>query len=78
MIPKELEEAIIMALKTYWKEIVITASVLLIFLMILCSCSRANKWLGLEDDNPVEEYAEDIIEFKTGVKMDLSSESPEN
>ena len=52
----------------------------LIALGIMCAlagCSYINKWFFLPDDNPIEEAIEDIIEMKTGLKVDLTPEDPE-
>ena len=40
-------------------------------------CTYINQKMGLEDDNPVEEYIEELIEDHTGVDVDLSGGSPE-
>jgi len=40
-------------------------------------CSQANKFLGLEDDNFIESALEDVIEKETGVRTDLTPDSPE-
>ena len=39
--------------------------------------SLINKKLGIPDDNPVEEEIENIIEKETGLKIDLTPQSPE-
>lgn len=43
----------------------------------LGGCSALNKRLGLQDDNPVEEFLEQVIENKTGQDIDLTPESKE-
>ena len=49
----------------------------LIMVIILCAltfggCSYFNKKLGMEDDNPIEEAIEDVIEHQTGIEVDLT------
>lgn len=44
-------------------------------LMFLTSCSILKKY---PQDNIVEEIAEEVIEMKTGLDIDLSPFSPEN
>lgn len=41
-------------------------------LLLLCSCSAINAKLGLSDDNFAEELAEEAIEMKTGLDVDLT------
>lgn len=31
-----------------------------------------NQLLGLKDDNPLEQVAEEVVELETGVKIDLT------
>ena len=52
---------------------------LLICLMtlLLSSCSSINKYFGLEDDNLAEEASEALIEWKTGIDIDLTPSTPE-
>lgn len=33
-----------------------------------------NRYMGVEDDNPIEELIEDIIEVETGLDIDLTPE----
>ncbi len=47
---------------------------LLIFLLILSSCSDG-KYI---QDNIAEEFVEEVIEAKTGLDIDLSPGTPEN
>ena len=52
----------------------------LIMVVVLCAlafggCSYLNKKFGLEDDNPIEEAIEDVIEHKTGIEIDLTPET---
>lgn len=50
----------------------------LIFLSVaLCSCSFLNERLGLKDDNDLEEIMEEIIQQKTGAKVDLTPSTRE-
>ena len=37
----------------------------------------ATKVLNLEDDNPIEQNVEDVIESYTGIDIDLTPSSPE-
>lgn len=46
--------------------------------LLLPSCSNLNKEVGLKDDNDVEQRIEKLIEDKTGIKVDLTPEVPEN
>ncbi len=39
-----------------------------LFLVVLCSCSYV-----LKQDGPVEEIVEDVIQYETGINIDLSS-----
>ena len=44
-----------------------------IFLLFwLTSCSWVNMKIGLPDDNLIEEVAEEVIEQKTGIDIDLT------
>lgn len=54
------------------KKILLMISVTL----LLPSCSRLNKDVGLKDDNDVEQRIEKLIEDKTGIKVDLTPEAP--
>lgn len=49
-------------------------------LMISCTfgaCTAINKYIGLPDDHPLEEIAEQQIKNETGYDVDLSPASPE-
>jgi len=46
-------------------------------LLLLCSCSAINAKLGLADDHFAEELAEEAIEMKTGLDIDLTPGSAE-
>lgn len=49
-----------------------------VILLIGCTCcSKANKKLGLKDDNFVEETIETVIEKKLGISIDLTPNSKE-
>lgn len=41
------------------------------------SCNYINQKLGLPDDNIAEELAEELIEQKTGLDIDLTPGTPE-
>ena len=40
-------------------------------------CEWVNDTLGIDDDSPVEEICEGLIEKETGVSIDLTPRSPE-
>ncbi len=48
--------------------------IVILFTCAVCfgGCSYFNRKLGLEDDNPIEEAIEDIIENRTGIEIDLT------
>lgn len=50
---------------------------ILIGLIIVCLIATAVSQKYLGDDNAVEEFAEEIIESKIGVDIDLSPSTPE-
>jgi len=50
---------------------------MILSLLLLCSCSAINAKLGLADDNLAEELAEEAIEMKTGLDVDLTPSTPE-
>ena len=54
----------------------ITITIMLIG-SILGGCAVLNSKLGLENDHPLEEHIEDLIEDKTGIDVDLSGDSKE-
>lgn len=45
--------------------------------LLLHSCSEVNSQIGLKDDNPMEEAAEEMIEEETGIIVDFTPESKE-
>ncbi len=45
--------------------------------VLLCSCSAINAKMGLADDHFAEELAEEAIEMKTGIDVDLTPGTPE-
>lgn len=50
------------------------------FVVILCAfgaCTAVNDYVGLEDDNIIEEFVEKQIENQVGIDIDLSPESDE-
>lgn len=56
-----------------------TNALLSMALMVLVSsCSYVNPYLGLSDDNMLEELGERIIKNEIGLDIDLSHESPED
>ncbi len=65
--------------ETDWGEMIMYAVTIVVLGGRLCGgvATYVNHRLNLEDDHPVEEIAESIIEQKTGVDIDLSPESPE-
>lgn len=44
---------------------------------LFCSCSSINKWVGLPDDNFIEEAAEDVVQHEVGINFDFTPDSPE-
>lgn len=46
--------------------------------LLVSSCSYVNPYIGLSDDNMLEELGERIIKNETGLDVDLSHESPED
>lgn len=44
---------------------------------ILGACSALNKWVGLPDDNPIEEIAEQQLKNQIGLDIDFTPDSPE-
>ena len=51
---------------------------LLVLSQVMGGCSQINERLDLEDDNDVEEFVEFVIEYKTGLDVDLMPSTPEN
>lgn len=41
------------------------------------ACTAINQYIGLQDDNPIEEIAEQQIKNQTGFDIDLSPSTPE-
>lgn len=41
-------------------------------LLVLASCSELNKEAGLKDDNKLEQFLEEQIQEKTGIKVDFT------
>lgn len=46
-------------------------------ILLLSSCSYINSYFGLEDDNLAEEATEALIDWKTGIDVDLTPSTPE-
>lgn len=46
-------------------------------MIVLSACSEANRKLGVQDDNLVEEIVEEAIKGKTGLDIDLTPATPE-
>ena len=53
------------------------AAVIMI-LIIMVGCSRCNRYFGLDDNHPMEEFLEEIIKAKSGIDLDLTPLSPED
>lgn len=62
------------ALKEYFfaKIVEILFISIAILLVISGSCQYMNYKAGLENDNEIEQQIENIIEFQTGLKVDLT------
>lgn len=41
------------------------------------ACEPAYRYLGMQDDNPMEESVEELIKHETGFDIDLTPSSPE-
>ena len=52
-------------------------SVLILIACAFGACTSLNKYIGLPDDHPLEEIAEQQIKNETGYDVDLTPESPE-
>ncbi len=48
-----------------------------LFILFAGGCSYLNRKAGLQDDHLLEETVEVLIEYKTGVDLDLTPESAE-
>ena len=46
-------------------------------MLSLTGCSSFNEYMGLADDNLIEEYIEEYIEDELGIGVDLTPESLE-
>jgi len=56
-----------------WKDLI--GGVFLIFILVFSyftGCSVINKELNLENDNIAEQFAEQLIESKLGIEVDLT------
>lgn len=51
--------------------------VVIVIMVLSGACRVLNRYAGVEDDNPVEELAEEIIRAKTGMELDLTPKSEE-
>lgn len=58
--------------------LIFIAVCLIVFLSITNFFSSMNKIIGVKDDNVIEEVVEDLLESKTGIKLDLTPESEES
>jgi|GEM_PF-2550527 len=61
-------------LKRYAMRLAIIMTVLV---LSITACSYLNKKVGLDDDNIIEESVEGLIEYKTGLDIDLTPGSKE-
>lgn len=60
------------------KKVIMKLIFTVFIIMVSCgACSVVNKYIGVEDDNPVEELAEELILCQTGMEIDLTPESKE-
>lgn len=61
---------------TFPKKSAVAAA--LIFLTLGCTtCAELTRRLGLEEDNEVEEFIEEVLEDNLDVKVDLTPDSSE-
>lgn len=73
---KSIGEDILAIIKeAEWRKIMIR----IIIVLAICSavmggCSYFNRQFGLDDDNPLEQAVEDVIEHQTGIEIDLTPE----
>ena len=44
----------------------------LLLCLFLVSCEPVNRYFGLKDDNVVESFMEDVVEYETGTQIDLT------
>lgn len=51
--------------------------VIVSILVLAAGCCTMNKFLGLKDDNAVEEIVENVIQQETGLDIDLTPNTPE-
>ena len=57
--------------------VVIAIAFYFLLSVFLSSCDTINSKLGFTPDHPLEELTEKVIERKTGLDIDLSTQSPE-
>lgn len=62
-------------LKKIYKSLEIGEMIFIFFLII--SLLFVGSCMIIKDDNPLEEYIEDVILEKTGMDLDFSGQSPE-
>lgn len=64
--------------KKFMKRFLMRVVIFMVVVAALVSgCSYLNKKAGLKDDNFIEESAEKLIEYKTGLDIDLTPFSEE-
>lgn len=51
--------------------------IIIILSLLMIACSHFNEWVGVPDDNPIEESIEDLIERQSGIDFDLTPASKE-
>ena len=52
----------------------------IIIVLLICAfgwMAYINCLVGLKDDNPLEEFVEDLVQVQTGMKVDLTPDSIE-
>lgn len=60
------------------EKIIMRVAILFILLSLaLIACSHFNEWVGVPDDNPIEESIESLIERQSGIDFDLTPASKE-
>ncbi len=58
-----------------YKDVLMKLALSMLFVgMCFGACSVINDKLGLQDDHPLEEAMEDVIEHHTGIDIDLTPE----